>query len=261
MTTTRRPSSRRSRPAPTSSTRSTRRSASRSPTPASRPSAAASPSYEARLAGGESPRLEGSVDVEQHRDRRRAAQGPPALPRVLRRRAATRGSSFESSEVSVDEDGAATVARHARDRRPEPRGRGERALRAARQLPRRQRPGSGSRWRPTSTGATSASTGRPSCPAAATRSTGRSRSRSSWSWSRRTSSDAGARDLGQPAPRLAQQRPAAGGRRAAARAGSSWSSFERLAEIPPYDEDVEAARRRPTRCASCARRSATPTRC
>ena len=218
MTTTRRPSSRRSRPAPTSSIRSTRRSASPSPTPASRPSAAASPSYEARLTGGESPRLEGSVDVEQHRHRRRAAQGPSALPRVLRRRAVL-AAQLRVERGERRRGRQREGARHARDRRPEPRGRGERALRAARRLPRRQRPGRALARDDRSTAATSASTGRPSCPAAATRSTGRSRSRSSWSWSRRASSDAGARDIRQPAPRLAEHRPAAGGRRAAARRG------------------------------------------
>ena len=193
--------------------------------------------YEARLTGGESPQLEGSVDVNSIEIADEQLKGHLLSPEFFDAGQYPR-LSFESSELSVDEDGSGEGARHARDRRPEPRGRGDRALRASTSTTSTAAPGSGSRWRRRSTAATSASTGRPSCPAAATRSTGRSRSRSSWSWSRRASSDAGARDLGQPAPRLAEHALL---RAAAERlpAGVELVEFERLAEIPPYDEDVD----------------------
>ena len=44
-------------------------------------------------------------------------------------------------------------------------------------------------------------------------------------------------------------------------AGVELVEFERLGDVPPYDEDVEAAPARPMRCVSCARRSSPPTRC
>ena len=44
-------------------------------------------------------------------------------------------------------------------------------------------------------------------------------------------------------------------------AGAELIPFERLGEIPPYDEDVEMEGCRRRSCASCARRSAPPTRC
>ena len=128
---------------------------------------------------------------------------------------------FSSSELSVAEDGAVDAARRARDPRRDARGRGERQVRPARRRPRRQRP-----RRPLARGQRRPPQLRPRLEGRAAqrrrgpRLRGRDRGR------------AGAGRGGRVAMRvlgisgslrrgLAQQRPAAGGRRAAARRGGA----------------------------------------
>ena len=193
--------------------------------------------YEAKLSGGEGPALTGAVEVGSIEIDEPNLKGHLLSPEFFDAERHPR-LSFASSEVEVDEDGGATI-------RGELEIRGEkRAVEASGRIvalggDSPARPASASRSRRASTGATSASIGRRSCPAAATRSTTGSTSRSSWSWSRRVSSDARARHLRQPAARLAQQRPAAAAA-AAARRGRA-GPVRRLAKIPPYDEDAELA--------------------
>ncbi len=215
-------------------------------------------SYEARLSGGETPRLEGSGRRRQHQDRRGATEGPPALPRLLRRRALPAAAlRVERAERRGRRLGDA--ARRARDPRREARGRGERQVRPARRRPRRQRPRralAGGDRRPAQLRA------RLERRAAQRRRGARlrgQRSRSSWSWSRRPSSDAGARHLRQPAPRLAEQRPAAGRRRAAARGGGA-GRVRPAARGAALRRGRRNGRRRPPSSRSCATRFGTPTR-
>ena len=214
--------------------------------------------YEAKLEGGESAAARGHGRGRQRRHRRGDAEGPPALPRVLRRRA------LPAAEVPLDRvrgrrGRRPEAARRAGDPRHHPRGRGQRQVRPARDRPRRQRPRRLLARRPASTAAASGSTGRRSCPAAARSSTTRSTSPSSSSSSRRPSSHAGPGHIRQPAPGLAQQRPAAGGRRAAARRGGA-GRVRGPARDPALRRGPRSWRRRRRRCGSCARRCARPTR-
>jgi polyisoprenoid-binding protein YceI len=64
--------------------------------------------YEARLTGGESPRLEGSVDVNSIAIADEQLKGHLLSPEFFDAGQYSR-LNFESSEVSVDEDGNATV--------------------------------------------------------------------------------------------------------------------------------------------------------
>ena len=64
--------------------------------------------YEARLSGGETPRLEGSVEVSSIEIGEEQLKGHLLSPEFFDAGQYSR-LSFESSEVSVDEDGAATV--------------------------------------------------------------------------------------------------------------------------------------------------------
>ena len=250
------------RPGPGASTRSTPRSASPSPTTASPPSAAASRDYEATLdrrrgSRGSRARVEvASIDIDEE-----MLKGHLALPRVLRRRA------LPAAEVPLDRARASArtarsrVARRARDPRRDPRGRGQRPLRPARRRPRRRRPRrplAGDRGRPARA---SASTGRPSCRAAA-RSLeyevdDRRRARA------RRGGRVAMRVLGiirQPAPGLAQQRPAAGGRRAAARRGGAGRVRAPARRSRPTTPTSKLEGDAGGGARSCARRCARPTR-
>ena len=214
--------------------------------------------YEARLTGGDEPGLEGTVDVNSIEIGEEQLKGHLLSPEFFD---ADRSPllRFASSELKIGDDGAVSVSGEleigGQSREVTARGALSRRSTATSTATR----GSGSRSRPRSTAATSASTGRPSCRAAARRSTGRSRSRSSSSSSRRSSSDAGARHLRQPARRVVQHGPAAGGRRAAARRG-------RAGRVRAAGGDPALRRGRRPRAgarrgrARCARRCATPTR-
>ena len=216
-------------------------------------------SYEARLSGGEQPQLEGAVDVASIEIGEEQLKGHLLSPDFFdaERHPQLRFASTEL-ERRRGRNGPACSASWRSGARS---GRSRRAASSGpdRRRPRRQSRASASRSRRRSTGATSASTGRRSCPAAARRSTTRSAWWSSWSWSRRTSNDAGPRHLRSLRRDSFNSAPS---RAAAERlpGGAELVEYDRLARDPALRRGRRSGGGARTRCASCARRSAAPTR-
>ena len=218
--------------------------------------------YEARLTAARAPRLEGAVDVGSIEIAEEQLKGHLLSPEFFDAERYPR-LRFESSELSVDEDGAASVRGEleigGESREVEASGR----FAPARRRPRRQRPGR----------ALARGDGRP--PRLRPRLAGRAAERRRGArLAGRDRGRAGAGRGGRVAMRVLgisgslrrgslNTRPAAGGRRAAARRGRAGRvRAARRRSRPTTRTSTSTGRRarRPRRCASCARRSATPTR-
>ena len=215
--------------------------------------------YEATLTGGEEPQLEGTVDVASIDIDEEQLKGHLLSPEFFD------AERYPRAEVQLDR-----VRRRRRRQRPARR----RARDQRQPCTRSRRTAASARSGPTSAATpASASRSRPRRPPRASASTGRRRPAERWpgprvrgrdqrrarARRRRPSSDAGPGHIRKPAPGLAQQRPAAGGRRAAARRGGlvrvrAAARDPALRRGPRRDRDAGRGAR------SCARRCATPTR-